>query len=1004
MRAHRIVLATAVVASWAGCFKSLDISKIPCDPAKENSCPSGYVCTLVAGEGYFCRRPTDAAADVPAATGEVGAVEAGRLGEVANSRLDGPGVDGAGEAGGPRIDSGLDSTWDGVADVPIGGGETGGPDLPSGTGGAGGGDGAVLPPIDSDSGVPFVAFDGGTGGAGGVLGTGGAGGTGGAPATGGATGSGGARANGSPCTLTTDCDSGKCVDGVCCDQICEGCNACTLTLTGKPDGTCAAVLAGSDPHLTCVDETATNQCGNDGLCDGKGACRKVGTSHVCTAAKCSGSVFTPASTCDGLGACAAVSSTECGVSPCSPTDGCQTTCSSDANCVGASYCDATTSTCKAKKIDGETCSLAKECASTYCIDGVCCHTDCSDCHACAASLTGQGSGTCAAVKPGTDPHIACEPDSPPCGHDGTCDGAGACRFALASTLCGAESCSGTTHTPAAYCTGGGACGTVSSATCPNNLACGATQCKTTCSSGSDCAPGFACPSVGSTSCAAACGNGSVEGSEECDDANSVTTDGCDACHVTPGWACEGAPSTCFQVIYVKADAVGANDGTSWANAYASLTAALAAASSGKAIWIAQGTYKPSTTGDRTQSFTLKDGVPIYGGFVGVPGETVAARDWQAHKTILSGDLNGDDGADFANNGENSYHVLSAGISVPVALNGLHVRGGNANGTGTGQGMGGGLYAYNQEMTIVNCVFEGNSANGDGGGIASYAYRIAAPSGAVLRNSAVKGNRTTNGNGGGLRTYGPARVTGCTFEANSAAKNGGAVHIQTYPQTAGENEQVMFVGDVFRRNTGDALYYGALGERGASMDIVQSRFEDNSKGAGGSAAGIAVSGSSVSRPTVNITETVFLGNVSSPTGTAVLSGTYANVYFRGVTAALGMGQAEVSTDSGVSTYIYDSIFRDDIGAGLPFTQGSTVQYSNTTYAYGGTNTTADPLLDANGVPANNSPVINAGSNTYLPADVGDVDGDGNTTETLPLDFAGNSRIQGGTVDMGAYEVQ
>ena len=45
--------------------------------------------------------------------------------------------------------------------------------------------------------------------------------------------------NGTPCTTGSSCKSGACVDGVCCDQACDGlCEACTFALSGSPSGTC----------------------------------------------------------------------------------------------------------------------------------------------------------------------------------------------------------------------------------------------------------------------------------------------------------------------------------------------------------------------------------------------------------------------------------------------------------------------------------------------------------------------------------------------------------------------------------------------------------------------------------------------------------------------------------------------------------------------------------------------------------------------------------------------
>ena len=53
---------------------------------------------------------------------------------------------------------------------------------------------------------------------------------------------------------------------------------------------------------------------------------------------------------------------------------------------------------------------------------------------------------------------------------------------------------------------------------------------------------------------------------------------------------------------------------------------------------------------------------------------------------------------------------------------------------------------------------------------------------------------------------------------------------------------------------------------------------------------------------------------------------------------------------------------------------------------------------------NSPAIDGGDNELLPDDTLDVDRDGDTAEKTPLDLEDAVRIQGGTVDMGAYEAR
>ncbi len=134
------------------------------------------------------------------------------------------------------------------------------------------------------------------------------------------------------------------------------------------------------------------------------------------------------------------------------------------------------------------------------------------------------------------------------------------------------------------------------------------------------------------------------------------------------------------IRYVNPSASGANNGTTWANAYTDLQSALVDSDLGNLdqIWVAAGTYYPSVRTNpslaRTESFVLKNGVEMYGGFDGTES-ALEDRDWEANTTILSGDI-----GTTSDSSDNCYHVVTAsGVNDLTLLDGFTITGGNADG-------------------------------------------------------------------------------------------------------------------------------------------------------------------------------------------------------------------------------------------------------------------------------------------------------------------------------------
>jgi hypothetical protein len=83
--------------------------------------------------------------------------------------------------------------------------------------------------------------------------------------------------------------------------------------------------------------------------------------------------------------------------------------------------------------------------------------------------------------------------------------------------------------------------------------------------------------------------------------------------------------------------------------------------------------------------------------------------------------------------------------------------------------------------------------------------------------------------------------------------------------------------------------------------------------------------------------------------------------------------------------------------------TSVTYTDIQFGYPGTgNIAVDPKCWDEMVLLPGSPCIDAGNDALLPPDELDLDGDGDTTETIPFDIDGLDRIAGSAVDMGCYE--
>jgi hypothetical protein len=390
-------------------------------------------------------------------------------------------------------------------------------------------------------------------------------------------------ANGAACTTAADCNSLFCVDGVCCENACNGnCSSCN---TAGKAGLCVAISGtpvGGRP--ACAGAGTT--CGS--TCDGtnKAACTFAATSKSCVTASCTGGVETHASFCNGSGACNTATTKPCDSYVCGAT-ACKTTCAVNTDCAMGFRCDTATGTCvstgeagspcvathtpsdckgglacvdgtccssssctaparcdvdgakgSCKVPLGEACSAAADCGSGICVDGVCCATACTgQCEAC--DVDGS-KGTCSPVVGA--PHgsrTACSDGAGDVCKVMECDGNRDRTLCVAfkngpSTVCAAAACTDGSAVDPGKCDGKGGCSVPSPTTCAP-FACDATACKNACSKDADCAMGYVCNAPSCVPATATCSE---------DGQSSLPADKSPAKACAP-FACDRSTGNCF---------------------------------------------------------------------------------------------------------------------------------------------------------------------------------------------------------------------------------------------------------------------------------------------------------------------------------------------------------------------------------------------------------------------------------------------------------------------------
>ncbi|MHC4573093.1 MAG: C10 family peptidase [Planctomycetota bacterium] len=316
--------------------------------------------------------------------------------------------------------------------------------------------------------------------------------------------------------------------------------------------------------------------------------------------------------------------------------------------------------------------------------------------------------------------------------------------------------------------------------------------------------------------------------------------------------------------------------------------------------------------------------------------------------------------------------------------------------------GGGMYSNRSNPTLTNCTFSNNSMTDDytyGGGVHNY------ESSPKLINCEFVGN-SASWRGGGMNNNNNCNPTlvGCVFSGNTAGDGGGAMSNM-------DNSPVL-INCTFSSNSADNDG-GAMCNFLCSAALTNCLFTGNSAGSSTGNNGGAIFGG---ESKMTITNCTFSDNFAGDKGGAMYNefGNFSNNNPTLANCILwGNSGSQIHDYYATTTVTYSDVEGGRTGTG---NINNDPLLANPGYwaDINDPNVPVEPndpnavWIDGNYHLQYDSPCIDVGDNTAVPADTVDIDGDANTIEPAPFDLDGHPRFADGdcndteVVDMGAYE--